>query len=484
MTAAWRVLTGTAPTRQRAMFAGAQVSRLTADWITSPLVSGRRELEELPTLRARSRQLARDSAIMRRYLTLREENVVGPSGIALQMRTGNAALDRAVEAWWKSFAASTDLDPTGQRDVHEMAREADRLRAMDGEAFFRWRAGRGVYGRVLQSIDPDQVPMDENRQPEQGRPEIRHGVEIDSVGRPLAYHIYPFHPDEPASRDRREAVRVMAGDVIHVWHRTRPGQTRGLPDVYAVLMTLKMLDGYEEAALVAARAGAHKLGFITQKDGTPPADLDGAPAPSLPNESEPGQWQMLDPGYSVETYDPAFPNIQHDQFTKAFRRTIAVGLGVSYDALFGDLEAVNFSSGRLGRQSMQDRWRLEQHRIVRTFYVPVFRMMLEAALAMGAIPGVRSGRLDELVAAASWRPRGWAPVDPTKEEAARSARLAMGMTTFADEAAADGRDWDENIERLALEYRAAEAAGVPLLAALPAQPPAEPASQEDPNAAV
>lgn len=478
----WDAFTGREVSSRRSLFAGAQVNRLTADWISSPMVSGRRELAELPTLRARSRQLARDSACIRRYLGLREENVVGPQGIALQMRTSDQALNAAVEAWWVSLAESTDLDPLGQRDLHELAREADRLRAMDGEAFYRWRRGRGALGLLLQSLDADQVDIGYDRLPEGSRAEIRQGIEIDALGRPLAYHVYDGHPDEVTAGRPRERVRIPAADVLHIWHRARPGQTRGLPDVYAVLLPLKMLDGYEEAALVAARAGAHKLGFIIDESDT--ADglglLGEATATALPTDSAPGEWMKLDPGLKVQQYDPAFPNIAHEQFTKAFRRNIAIGLGVSYHALFGDLEAVNFSSGRIGDQQMRDNWRLWQQRLVRTFYRPVFARTLEVALAMGMIPGVRVARLDEILAGQTWRPRGWSPVDPVKEQTARSSALAMGLTTFSDEAAAEGRDFEDNLTRLAAEYAKAREMGVTLLASLPVNSTPSPTATEEP----
>lgn len=464
----WDAVRGRTPdasASRRSLFAGAQVSRLTADWVTSPLVSGRRELSDLPTLRGRSRQLARDSAVMRRYLLMREENVVGPQGITLQMRSTDAALNRAVEAWWAGVCESTEVDPAGVWTVHDLAREADRLRAMDGEAFYRWRTGRGAYGVVLQVLDADQIDVGYHREAEQGKPEVRSGVEVDTMGRPLAYHVFTEHPEDGATRGRRERVRIMARDILHVWHRMRPGQTRGLPDVYPVLMTMKMVEGYEEAAVVAARAGAHKLGFLVAKDGVGGGLADGASSP-LPMDSEPGTWSVLD-GYDVQSYDPAFPNIQHDAFLKAFRRSIAIGFGVSYHALFGDLESVNFSSGRLGEAAMRDRWRLEQQRMVQQFYRPVFARLVERALAMGAIARVSIGRLDEILAAQTWRPRGWEPVDPVKDAAATSAALAMGLTTFADEAARRGMDWDDNVARLAVEYAQAQTAGVPLRAALP-----------------
>ena len=45
--------------------------------------------------------------------------------------------------------------------------------------------------------------------------------------------------------------------------------------------------------------------------------------------------------------------------------------------------------------------------------------------------------------------RGW--VDPVKEATAAALRIDSGLSTLQDEAAEQGRDWEETLEQLALE---------------------------------
>jgi capsid protein len=64
--------------------------------------------------------------------------------------------------------------------------------------------------------------------------------------------------------------------MIHAFLPERAMQTRGAPWMSPVIADLKMLNGYREAELVAARVGASKMGFFTSPtgDGFTPDDTD------------------------------------------------------------------------------------------------------------------------------------------------------------------------------------------------------------------
>ncbi|MBK7121298.1 MAG: phage portal protein [Comamonadaceae bacterium] len=85
-------------------------------------------------------------------------------------------------------------------------------------------------------------------------------------------HIEPRGLLAQPGQDRDHAgghhlTRVDADQVLHVFKPYRPEQVRGMPAMHACISGLKMLDGYEEAAIVAARVGASKMGFFTTPDG-------------------------------------------------------------------------------------------------------------------------------------------------------------------------------------------------------------------------
>ncbi len=56
---------------------------------------------------------------------------------------------------------------------------------------------------------------------------------------------------------------LSADEVLHLYIQERPGQTRGVTWFASALQRLHMLDGYENAELVRARASSALMGFIT-----------------------------------------------------------------------------------------------------------------------------------------------------------------------------------------------------------------------------
>lgn len=459
----------TAPRRalgRRNAYAGAQMNRLTADWIFSPLRSATKEIQgDLANLRGRSRELARNTPTVRRYLRMCAENIVGPRGMRLQAQVkgadGRLATDtnNALEQSWRDFCRPGNASAHGRLSLHQLARLGVVLKKMDGEALFRIIRGVGPYGFVLQELDADQLDHTYNRPPAAGVNEIRQGVELDPFLRPVQYWVWNTHPDDYAML--RERVPIPADQIIHLFDLERAGQVRGVPATHAIMLAVKLLDGYTEAEVVAARSAAAKMGFFSRdKDAPGPGfdeDEDGDP---LEMDAEPGLMQELPQGMQFHQWDPQHPVAAFGPFLKANQRLQATGLGVAYATLFNDLEAVNYSSGRLGLQSERDGWMLEQEDLATAFYERVYGEFLRMGQLAGAIPLPR--RDWRSYADVHWQARRWPSVDPVKDATATAMELAMGLTTFHEQASERGVDFDEAIRTLADEYAAAKQLGVRL----------------------
>lgn len=458
------------------------MSRTTKDWIFAPINSANKDIQsDVTQLRARSRELARNNSIVKRYVRLVAENVVGPDGIRLQAQVRAAdgkklatEINAAIEREWKEFCRPRNASIDGRLSLHGIARLAAALKAMDGEAIVQIKRGApNAFGLALQILDADQLDVSYNRVP--GRDingavmnEIRMGVEIDEHFRPVAYHLWRVHPSEFGGMTAR--VRVPADDIIHLFRIDRPGQLRGVPETHAVMLDIHHLRGYQEAELVAARTAAAKMGFFTRKaeDGIGDIDDERAEDERLTMETEAGLATELEAGLDFKPWDPQHPVAAFGAFVKAIARSIATGLGAAYHALFNDYEAVNYSSGRLGMQAERDAWRLEQDDLIEQFYERVYDEFLRFA--------VLSRRLKlpspsaEQYAARAWQPRGWPSVDPAKEATATGMEIAMGLTTFTDECAKRGLNFEDNVRTLAEEFKLAQAAGITLSTTFPAQP--------------
>jgi hypothetical protein len=107
------------------------------------------------------------------------------------------------------------------------------------------------------------------------------------------------------------------------------------------LIHMHHLNKFEEAAVIAARIGASTMGFFTKNtDGNGlggETDDNG----SIINSVEPGQFNELPEGVSLEMFDAKYPHEVFDPFVKRALKAIASGLNVSYPMLASDLSDVN-----------------------------------------------------------------------------------------------------------------------------------------------
>jgi lambda family phage portal protein len=223
--------------------------------------------------------------------------------------------------------------------------------------------------------------------------------------------------------------------------------------MHAIMSGLKMLSGFEESAVVAARAGASKMGFFTSPDGNVAPLADAQEAGEFFTEADPGQFGVLPPGYEFQSFNPDYPNGNFDGFVKSRLRGIASGLGVAYHTLASDLEGVNFSSARAGTLEERDNWMVRQNWFIEAFLIPVFKTWLFSAMKAGDLK-TPSGQLlplskYEKFSEHSWQGRRWQWVDPLKDiEAARLA-IKTGIASPKSIAAQTGVDLEDILPEIA-----------------------------------
>ena len=140
--------------------------------------------------------------------------------------------------------------------------------ARDGEVLIRHITTNNPLDPYrIQFLDADYLDEEENKTLNNGQ-EIIMGVKLDKYGKPITYYLFKEHPHNKGFNNYdRSHIEVPAQDIIHAFQADRPEQTRGLPFMTTALSRMKMLDGYEEAELVAARVGASKMGFFTSPAG-------------------------------------------------------------------------------------------------------------------------------------------------------------------------------------------------------------------------
>jgi lambda family phage portal protein len=457
----FNVAVGLAGRGRRSVFKGAEMSRLWYDWVASPISADQEIYNDFLRLRHRARELRRNNALIRQYITMLENNVIVDAGLKLQALVRNAdgklaaQINTKIEAAWEAWAKIVTVDCTmGLVDAEHLLLAS---LAVDGEICIRKirSYADNKFRFAIQIIDPDLLDHQFFRGPGAGdnQNEIRLGVEINTWGKPVAYWFWDRHPTDLTNVGARKRIRVLADEIIHVFRPDRVNQSRGVTWLNSIMMPTKMLDGYVEAEVVAARIGASKMGFFEWQDGSdyePPKEDE-----KLDIEATPGSFEMLPPGLKLTEWKPEHPSTAFPNFLKSIQRWIASALGVSYNAIANDLEGINFSSIRAGLLQERDQWRKLQKFFARRVLHPIYEEWLEFATLSGQL--VLDSRQWELFYKVKFVPRGWQWVDPLKDVNSSIAEIDNGLTSRGRVCAEQGEEWADIAEELKEEQDLIEA---------------------------
>ena len=452
--------------RRRRSYAGAIVSRLTSDWMSTRASADAEIRNSLSKLRDRSREMVRNNPYAKQAKRTTQVNVVG-SGIKLQSqvqqvrgRKPSEAINRLIEEKWHLWTRAQYCDVAGRHSFHMMEWLATGALPESGEALFRIIRRPFGGSRVplaLEMIESD-VLDEEYQGPTLAKlNEWRMGVEINEWGRPVRYAFLTRHPGDywfqnaPQKGDKH--VFLPAADVIHLFLPERPQQHRGVPWFHSVMADAHQLQGYEEAAVIRARAGASVMGFVTSPEGE--LEGDDVEADRRISEFEPGMWKYLEPGQNVSVPNISSPDQQYEMFVKNKVRRFASGFGCSYETLSRDFSETNYSSSRLSLLEDREHWKVIQSYLIENFHNRVFREWLDLAVLAGELPFDDYDTRPERYDTPRWMARGWDWVDPLKEAKAYRQMEQAGYMTKAQIVAKLGGDFFDNLTEFSREQQAA-----------------------------
>ncbi len=426
-------------------FTGAQQSRLTQSWTSTNVHLNQDLYRHLRILRARSRDLAKNNEYARKFLAMVKNNVVGPSGFSLQVKAmqSDGTLDKfdsaRCEEGFAQWGRRGNCEVTGKLSWVDVQKVVAETVARDGEVLVRHARGRGKgpHNFQLQLLDPALLDETLYKDLPNGN-KIRMGVEIDSWRKPVAYWLMAENAFD-IFNDGYYSLKHTRVPASEVWHFFLPDfidQLRGMPWMVAGMYRLNMLGGFDESAIVNARASAGKMGFFQSPDGDakPLADIvtnNGtaqAPDEEFIEEADPGTFKVLPPGFEFKEYSPEYPNELYGTFVKACLRGIASGLNVSYATLANDLEATSFSSMRGGMLEEREVWKGLQTWMIESFCMHVYSNWLPEALLSGALDPLPFSKLKKFDAAV-WQGRRWPWVDPLKDVQAHETAIKTGLTS-------------------------------------------------------
>ncbi len=456
-------------------FKAADTGRLVASWNPTNISSDGILRYQLSKLRARSRDLSINNPYMKKFVDMVLINVLGATGINFQskIKLADGSFDelknREIEARWAFWGKRRNMpDVTGLLSWSGIQRLVLRSVVVDGEVFIRKIRGFGNdCGYALQILEADYVDETYNVDLADGR-KIRLGIEFDVWGKPIAYHVSKQHPGDLmyAAGSYGKSERIPAEDMIHLYIPLRPGQKRGIPWGYAVMIKTNIFDGLEEAELVASRIGAATMGFFTTNNpnGALPGDYKDSSGVEFMT-AEPGTFRKAPEGTTLTMFDPKHPAGNYAPFAKVTLRAIACGCNVSYHSMANDLEGVNFSSIRSGTLEERDNWKSIQGWFSDDLCDMVQHDWLKMQLLTQGLPYPL--RDFEKLHQSKWQGRSWAWVDPLKDIKASVEAKDNGLVTRTELAAERGLDFYELVDAIAAENEYLRSKGLDYLVTEP-----------------
>jgi len=465
----WKILNSPIALPLKRSYGGAEVGRLTSDWVASSTSADSEIYSSLVRLRNRSRQLVRDNDYARGALRTITNNVVGqgiPFQSQVKMRRGDRldeSVNSAIEEAWQEWGCKEYCDVAGKLGWSEIQRLVMRSVVESGEILIRkvkQSFGGSTVPFALELIEADQLA--EYHHGAWNGNQIRMGVEVDQWSRPVAYWLSSQHPGDYQFGTNASAKlqRVPAEEIIHLFLSDRPGQSRGISWFHSSLKRMRDLGGYEEAEIVAARATASIMGFIETPDGELLGEevSNGERLRSL----SPGTIELLAPGEKFNGFSPTRPATGFDSFVRMMLRGMAAGVGISYENLSADYSQSNYSSSRLALLNDRDTYRALQSWVMLNLHQPVYEAWLDMAVLSGRLNLPIYELNPRRYQTVRWQPRGWSWVDPQKEINATISAVGAGLTTLTDEIAKQGGDIEDLLKTRKRELDMAASYGLSL----------------------
>ena len=425
-------------------------------------------------LRAWSRQLVRDNAYAWGVVDTIVSSVVG-SGITAQSQFEtpegldiepiNEQRDKA----WSDWCEVCDVN--GRLTFEEIQQLAQREMVEAGEVLIHLvrtpsNTYRGIYRPVplaLELIEADRLATDRDTYKinRQGGNKIVRGVELDELGKPLAYWIYPEHPNGPYAT-RAIPERIDAKEIIHLYRMDRIGQSRGVSWFAPVLSWLRDLGVYVDNEIQAS-AVASCFGVAIKTEGRAGSGL----MPSTDEDStddngnsfeylEPAMVVRLRPGESVESINPGRPNSASEPWINLMLRGISVGTGLSYEVVSRNYSGTSYSSSRTSMLEDRRRFRRWQRYLVNHLCQPIWDAFCDQASTAGVdgFPSMSEILADRRTATAvEWQTPAWEWVDPQSEQSAADAALNGYQTTLQAVAGQKGDNWRNILYQRAKELK-------------------------------
>ena len=389
----------------------------------------------------------RNNPIVRSICRLRETDVVG-AGLFPRLKSGSDALDAELEYKWEEYSENPEL--SWSMNMRQVQQQLVSLPLIFGDGgLFLHKSGMvqlvegdriGVEGGGLASIFPndprtERFPNKEN---------LVEGIEVNTEGRPLAYHIGRRAEDGSLVDTRR----VMGRNFIFYRKRIRPTQIRGVPELATVCNDLQDIEEYDTIEIVAAKVTA-SLAAVVKREGSTDFELSASSAGDDQSERlesiEPGRFHYLEPDEDVSVVGSGGrPNSGAIEYLTYRLRKIGASVGIPYEFLLMTIGDSSFSSSQgmvlLYQATVESEQRNLMPLLSRWWRWRVGKWIRDGEVEVPA--GADPFRI-------SWQPPSFRWINRAAQVKADASYLAMGALSLDDVAATFGSQANEVLEKKA-----------------------------------
>jgi len=413
------------------------------------------------TIRARSRDLERNSDILESVVLAFERNVVG-GGFKLQAKTENEELNTNIESLFKLWCRPKNCDVTQQQSFSEICQMLIRRQKVDGGIIVVLRyIDDGIVPLSLQLYEVDDL---DTMMPTTTTKKIVNGIEYNAYNRPIAYYLKKY---DAYGNYIGTSERIDAKDVLFLFKKKRPSQLREMSELSSTLPRVRDMNQFMEAVSVKERVAALLAVLIKR---VTPGGVTG-PVGRGNGQSDkrngytgkmltPGMMMELNPGDDVHVVQPPAQAANSAEFIRLQQRLSGSAQGISYEVAARDMSQVNYSSARQGLLEDQKTYLMQQQFLIDHFLIPVYESFLESAILVGMVSIKDFHSKKDSYLKHEWVAPGMKWIDPLKEANANRVALETNQTTLAEIAGNTGNDWREIVDQRAIEIEYMREKGV------------------------
>lgn len=441
-------------------YRGSMATRTSQPWTTSTSYKGGLASErwDLFTMRDRARRVYRDNAIARSLLNTETDYVVA-EGFTLRMRSDSPEFNAEAE---KRFYRWLD----NQADIQGMAGASDLFRMSwlqprkDGDGGFIL-ISRGGYPKL------QYIPGDLIKNPYTGIDYrvFRDGVEVDSVGKPIRFHI-----TEVDSYGVQTFTPIPARDFVFLSHRDDPLASRGATVYAPIFELLDQIDTYRDSVTKASIL-ACMFGLIhrVNRPGNYIAQLGTATNSQGDDQKiitmEGGSVRIE--GTAEDTYQvqASQPMQQTPEFLRALSRIAALGFEMPLEIAMRDVSQVNFSGGRIGLLGFYRTCRIKQDWLRSHCWnrIVFWWLSMERKRRELGFEDAFASEFPENYGEFDLRGREFEANDPMVEAQARLLDVSIGRKSLQQIVDEDGGDYEETLRQIETHRERMQTARIPIV---------------------